>query len=163
MADAAELIGKRLHDIAGGGYEECGDQIANDIEAAERSVEKILESVPEGQRVLVTDHDALAYFALRYDYTVAGVVIPGGSTLGEPNSQELAALVEVIHTRDVPAIFGNTALGQDVLDVLAEEAGRDVQVVSLFVGSLGGPESEATSYIEMMTTNALRIAGALTD
>ena len=163
MADAAELIGEQLQTIAGGGFEVCGDQIAEKIESAERSVMDILESVPEGQRVLVTDHDALEYFAQRYGYTVAGVVIPGGSTLGEPNSQELATLVGVIQDRNVPAIFGNTALGQDVLDVVAEEVGRDVQVVSLFIGSLGGPDSEATTYVQMMTTNATLIAQALTD
>ena len=44
---------------------------------------------------------------------------------------------------------------------LAAEAGRDVQVVSLFIGSLGGPDSGATSYEEMMMTNADRIAQAL--
>ena len=163
MADAAELIGEELQSIAGGGFEVCGDQIGEKIESAERSVIEILDSVPEGQRVLVTDHDALEYFAQRYGYTVAGVVIPGGSTLGEPNSQELATLVGVIQDRDVPAIFGNNALGQDVLDVVAGEVGRDVQVVSLFIGSLGGPDSEATTYVQMMTTNATLIAQALTD
>ena len=163
MADAAELIGEELQSIAGGGFEVCGDQIGEQIESAERSVIEILDSVPEGQRVLVTDHDALEYFAQRYGYTVAGVVIPGGSTLGEPNSQELATLVGVIQDRDVPAIFGSNALGQDVLDVVAGEVGRDVQVVSLFIGSLGGPDSEATTYVQMMTTNATLIAQALTD
>lgn len=163
MADAAELIGEELQSIAGGGFEVCGDQIGEQIESAERSVIEILDSVPEGQRVLVTDHDALEYFAQRYGYTVAGVVIPGGSTLGEPNSQELATLVGVIQDRDVPAIFGNNALGQDVLDVVAGEVGRDVQVVSLFIGSLGGPDSEATTYVQMMTTNATLIAQALRD
>ena len=163
MADAAELIGEQLQTIAGGGFEVCGDQIAEKIESAERSVIEILESVPEGRRVLVTDHDALEYFAQRYGYTVAGVVIPGGSTLGEPNSQELATLVGVIQDRNVPAIFGNVALGQDVLDVVAQEVGRDVEVVSLFIGSLGGPDSEAATYVQMMTTNATLIAQALTD
>ena len=163
MADAAELIGEELQSIAGGGFAVCGDEIGEKIESAERSVIEILDSVPEGQRVLVTDHDALEYFAQRYGYTVAGVVIPGGSTLGEPNSQELATLVGVIQDRDVPAIFGNNALGQDVLDVVAGEVGRDVQVVSLFIGSLGGPDSEATTYVQMMTTNATLIAQALRD
>ena len=163
MADAAELIGEELQSIAGGGFAVCGDEIGEKIESAERSVIEILDSVPEGQRVLVTDHDALEYFAQRYGYTVAGVVIPGGSTLGEPNSQELAALVGVIQDRDVPAIFGNNALGQDVLDVVAQEVGRDVQVVSLFIGSLGGPDSGAATYVQMMTTNANFIAQALRD
>ena len=163
MADGAELIGERLQQLAGGDYDACGEQTAEIIEVAEASVIDVLASVPEANRVLVTDHDALAYFALRYGYSVAGVVIPGGSTLGEPNSKELAALVEVIQDREVPAIFGNVALGEDIMDVLADEAGRNIEVVSLFIGSLGGPESGATTYIELMTTNANRIAEALTD
>ena len=55
-----------------------------------------LANVPADERILVTDHDALGYLAAAYGYTVAGTVIPGGSTLAEPSSAELAALAATV-------------------------------------------------------------------
>ena len=161
MAAAARLIGEEVETVGAEGYSACGEEVAASIEAAEQELLDTLAGVPDARRILVTDHDALSYFAESYGFRVIGVVIPGGSTLGEPNSQELAALVSVIQDQDVPAIFGDATLSNEILEILAAEAGRDVQVVSLFIGSLGGPDSGATSYEEMMMTNADRIAQAL--
>lgn len=161
MASAARLIGEEVEAFGAEGYLACGEEVAASIEGAEQELLDTLAGVPDARRILVTDHDALSYFAESFGFRVIGVVIPGGSTLGEPNSQELAALVSVIQDQDVPAIFGDATLSNEILEILAAEAGRDVQVVSLFIGSLGGPDSGATSYEEMMMTNADRIAQAL--
>jgi zinc/manganese transport system substrate-binding protein len=164
MALAAELIGSELAIATGvGDYEECGASVAADIRSAEADVIATLQAIPEGSRILVTDHDAFGYFADRYDFEVAGVVIPGGSTLSDPSSRELAELVKVIQRENVPAIFANTATGSDVVESLAAEVGRDITVIPLFVGSLGGPGSGAEDYISMMALNASLIADALTD
>jgi zinc/manganese transport system substrate-binding protein len=164
MATAAELIGSELATATGvSDYEDCGVSVATDIRSAEADVVAALQAIPEESRILVTDHDAFGYFADRYDFHVAGVVIPGGSTLSDPSSRELAELVEVIERENVPAIFANTATGSDVVASLAAEVGRDITVVPLFVGSLGGPGSGAEDYISMMVLNASLIADALTD
>ena len=164
MALAAELIGSELATATGvGGYEDCGASVAADIRSAEAEVIAVLQAVPDASRVLVTDHDAFGYFAERYDFEVAGVVVPGGSTLSDPSSRELADLVDVIEREGVPAIFANTATDSDVVAALAAEVGRDIRVVPLFVGSLGGPGSGAEDYISMMSLNASLIADALTD
>jgi zinc/manganese transport system substrate-binding protein len=164
MALAAELIGSELAIATGvGDYEDCGVNVATEIRSAEADVVAILQTVPGESRVLVTDHDAFGYFADRYDFEVAGVVVPGGSTLSDPSSRELAELVKVIQRENVPAIFANTATGSDVVASLAAEVGRDITVIPLFVGSLGGPGSGAEDYISMMALNASLIADALTD
>ena len=161
MARAAELIGAELALTGGEAYETCGVSVAADIRATELDVITILEEIPERDRILVTDHDALGYFADRYDFRIVGVVIPGGSTLGEPNSQELAALVATMTTENVAAIFGDTATNSELLDVLASELDSDVAVIQLYVGSLGGPDSGAETYQEMMLVNATLIAQGL--
>lgn len=163
MALAAELIGAELAVNGDESFASCGESVAAEIRATEAVVADALSSVPEANRVLVTDHDALGYFAERYDFDVVGVVIPGGSTLGDANSSDLAELVATIQDEGVRAIFGNTAGSPTLLETLADEVGGNVQVVELFVGSLGGPGSGAESYTEMMTTNATRIASALAD
>ncbi len=164
MALAAELIGSELATATGvGDYESCGVSVAADVRSAEADVIAVLQAVPGASRVLVTDHDAFGYFAERYDFEVAGVVVPGGSTLSDPSSRELAELVSVIERENVTAIFANTATESDVVAALAAEVGRDIQVVPLFVGSLGGPGSGAEDYVSMMLLNASLIADALTD
>jgi zinc/manganese transport system substrate-binding protein len=164
MATAAELIGTQLVEVSGESvFGDCGTEVATSIRNAETEVTNILSVVPAESRLLVTDHEALAYFAERYDFTIIGVVIPGGSTMGAPDSRALAKLVTTIKRNNVSALFGNTALNPAVLEALAAEVGPNVQVVELFVESLGGPGSEAASYTQMMLTNATRISQALTD
>lgn len=163
MALAAELIGAELAVNGDESFASCGESVAGEIRATDVLVADTLSSVQEANRVLVTDHDALGYLAERYDFDVVGVVIPGGSTLGDANSSDLADLVATIQNEGVRAIFGNTAGSPALLETLAAEVGGDVQVVELFVGSLGGPGFGAESYAELMTTNATRIASALAD
>jgi len=88
-------------------------------------------------------------------------VVPGGTTLAEPSSGELADLVEVIQEQDVPAIFADASSSTDLADTLAAETGQDVEVVSLFSESLGEPGSGGETYVELIQTNADRITAAL--
>ena len=162
MAQAAQLIGAELAEVTDDdAYATCGTEVHDALMQTHEQVRDILAAVPAGTRVLVTDHDAFGYFAQAYDFEVAGVVIPGGSTLAEPSSAELAELVEVIEAEGVPAIFSNTAVSSALVDAVAAEAGNQVEVVELFVGSLGPQGSGADTYAGMVTTNAQRIADAL--
>jgi zinc/manganese transport system substrate-binding protein len=164
MADAAQLIGAELTQITGDEvYITCADTTATQIQSAESDVREILESVQVEKRILVTDHDALGYLAAVYGYEVAGAVIPAGTTAASPSSSDLAELVETIKAEDVKAIFANTAVPADLADAVAAETGDDVSVVTLYVGSLGGPDSPAATYIDMMRSNASLIAQALQD
>jgi len=164
MALVSELIGAELAMIMGDQtLAQCGITVAEDIRAAEAGVVETLSSIPAQRRVLVTDHDSFAYFADSYDFRVVGVVVPGGSTLADPSSKDLAALVATIRAEKVPAIFANTATSSAVAEAIAAEAGEGVEVVTLFVGSIGGPGSGAENYIAMMHSNAALIAKALTD
>ena len=161
MAMAAEIIGDELATDNGQQYAECGCEVADEIRAAEADVRALLESVPTDQRILVTDHDSLGYLAEAYGYEIAGTVIPAGTTLAEPSSAELADLVQVMRDEDVRVIFANTADPTALSDAVASEVGGDVQVVELYVGSLGEPGSDGEDYISMMRTNATLIAAAL--
>lgn len=163
MATAAELIGAELAATTGDdAYSTCGTQVANELRATDAQVRDILAAVPADQRVMVTDHEAFGYFADAYDFEIAGVVIPGGATLAEPSSRELAALVDVIVDREVPAVFSNTNSTSALVDAVAAESGSQVEVVPLYVEGVGPDGSGAETYADMMTTNAQRVADALT-
>jgi zinc/manganese transport system substrate-binding protein len=161
MAMAAEIIGDELATDNGQQYAECGREVADEIRAAEADVRALLESVPTDQRILVTDHDSLGYLAEAYGYEIAGTVIPAGTTLAEPSSAELADLVQVMQDEGVRVIFANTADPTALSDAVASEVGGDVQVVELYVGSLGEPGSDGEDYISMMRANATLMSDAL--
>ncbi|WP_341953436.1 metal ABC transporter substrate-binding protein [Salinibacterium sp. TMP30] len=162
MAEVATLVGKKLAEVTGdGAYAACGDEVHDALLTTDQAVRDILSTVSAERRVLVTDHDAFGYFADAYDFEIAGVIVPGGSTLAEASSQDLAALVDVIREQQVPAIFSNIAVSSALADTIAAEAGTSIAVVALYVGSLGPKGSGAENYSDMMITNAQLIADAL--
>ena len=161
MADAVEHIGDQLASKGGAKYKTCASTEAQKIRAAEAQVKQTLNAVPKSKRVLVTDHDAFGYFANAYGYSIAGAVIPSGTTLAEPSSSDLAALAAVIKAKGVKAIFANTNTPKALANAVASEVGYPVAVVDLYVDSLGAPGSGADTYIGYMQTDAKRIAAAL--
>ena len=140
---------------------ERADALVADLEAVDAEVVEILEVVPPERRFLVTSHDTFEYFADRYGFEVVGVVIPGGDTLASPSAADLAQLVEEVVDHDLPAVFAENVGSTALSETLAEEAGRDVAVVSLFTDALGEPGSGAETYLGMLRTNAALVADAL--
>lgn len=162
MATAAEKIGAKLVEVTGNNtYTTCAADVAAKLRQTDAEVRQILSVVPDDKRVLITDHEAYNYFARAYNFEVAGVVIPGGSTDAQPSSAELAALVKVIREDGVSVIFSNNTVNPRLVEALAAEAGTDVKVVQLYEGSVGEPGTDAATYAGMMLTDARLIADAL--
>jgi len=118
-----------------------------------------VNTIPAERRLLVTNHEAVGYFAERYGFEVAGAVIPSLSTDAGTSAKELAALIEVIKTSGAPAIFLGEVESPDLANQIAAET--DVKVVdNLHLESLtvGSP---AATYIDMMKHNVNQIVEAL--
>jgi len=118
-----------------------------------------VNAIPAERRLLVTNHEAVGYFAERYGFEVVGAVIPSLSTDAGTSAKELAALIEVIKTSGAPAIFLGEVENPDLANQIAAET--DVRVVdNLHLESLtvGSP---AATYIDMMKHNVNQIVDAL--
>jgi zinc/manganese transport system substrate-binding protein len=162
MVDAAALVAEALTDVDNEvDWAARAESYAADLNALHTEIEDILSAVDDSKRFLVTNHDALGYFADRYRFEVVGTVIPGGSTLGDPSSEELASLVATMRELGVSVIFAETTRPSALADAVAAELGGEVQVVELFTGSLGEPGSGAETLIDMLRLDATRIAEAL--
>jgi zinc/manganese transport system substrate-binding protein len=162
MAQAARLIADRLADIDSSvDWEARAETYAAQLEAAHERIDALLSAVPSDRRLLVTNHEALGYFASRYGFEVVGVVIPGGSTLAEPGSEELAALVALIDELNIQAVFAESTEPSTLARAIADEADHPVTVVTLRTESLGEPGSPAGTLIGMLEENARLIADAL--
>lgn len=133
-------------------------EYAATLARADEQIQAALAPLPDDRRILVTNHEAMGYFADRYGFRVLGVIVPGGSTLAEPSAADLADLADAIRAADVPVIFAETTAPTKLADALATETGRDVRVVELYTEALGEPGSGADTYPGMLVTNARRIA-----
>ena len=121
----------------------------------------ILDTVPETQRLLVTNHDALEYFANRFHFKVIGTIIPGGSTLAEPSASDLRDLVATIQSSGVNAIFSESTTSSKLAETVARELGKKISIVELSTDTLGKPGSPTSTYQCLITTTARLIANGL--
>jgi ABC-type Zn uptake system ZnuABC Zn-binding protein ZnuA len=133
----------------------------SELESLSAELHTLVDTLPEENRILVTNHDFLGYFAAEYDFEIVGTVIPGVSTLAETNPAELAALVEVIKAQGAHAIFAETTSNINLAETLADEVGEDVTVVTLYTESLGDQDAPSATYLDYMRYNVNAIVEAL--
>lgn len=134
-----------------------------ELDALQAYAERVLASVPEPARILITAHDAFNYFGRAFDYDVLG--IQGISTESEAGLREIRALVDVIVTRRVPAVFVETSVAERNVRALVEGAAAEGVTTriggSLFSDAMGEPGTYEGTYIGMIDHNVTTIAAAL--
>ena len=157
----AEFLVENVDGVDAAALRASADDYITELESLDREIEQLLADIPEDRRVLVTNHEVFGHFAERYGFEVVGTVVPSGSTADGASAGALADLAEVVAEEGVPAIFADTSSSDELADTLAGEVGGDVEVVELFSESLGDESSGGATYVEMMRTNAERIAEAL--
>ena len=163
VAEALPVLAQALTTHAGldaAAVEACVADYRTELETLDAEIAAKVDQLPAESRKLVTNHDALAYFAARYGFEVIGTVIPSPSSMAEPNPAGLEELAEIIEHEGIKAIFAETQHSGDEIEVLAAEVG-DVDVVTLYTGSLGPPGSGAETYTGYLRTNTDLIVDSL--
>ncbi|MBU3701207.1 MAG: zinc ABC transporter substrate-binding protein [Acidimicrobiia bacterium] len=167
MARAAMIVAAELarvtnaDDATAATLRNDAQQYAAAALAAATTAEQLLAAIPEPRRILVTNHDALGYFANRFGLTVKGVIVPGGSTQAEPSAAEVADLVKVLRATRVPAIFTESTTSSRLPDTIARDAGGNVRVVVVTTDTLGRTGAADSTYAGLITELARRIADGL--
>ena len=117
--------------------------------------------IPDAQRVLVTTHDAMGYYAERYGFRVVGAVIASSSSAAaEPSAQSVKRLVDLIKANKVKAVFSEAGLNPKLTEAVAKEAGVAF-VGALYIDTLSDAKGPAATYIDMVRFNTTTIVGAL--
>ena len=140
--------------------EACVADYLAELEAVDAEIASRVEQLPASNRKLVTNHEALGYFADRYGFEVIGTVIPTPASMAQANPAGLEELAEIIEHEGITAIFAETQHSVDDVEALAARVG-DVDVVTLYTGSLGPAGSGADTYTGFLRTNADLIVDAL--
>lgn len=79
------------------------------------------QSIPDGKKELLTYHDAYAYFAKTYGWTIIGAIQP--ANFDDPTPKEVADLIDQVKAENVPVIFGSEVFPSDVLEEIANATG----------------------------------------
>jgi ABC-type Zn uptake system ZnuABC Zn-binding protein ZnuA len=127
----------------------------------DREIAACMRRVPDRQRKLVTTHDALGYFAARYDVEVVGAVIPSLSTQAQASARDVQALVDQLRAEGVEAIFPETALNQRLERAIAREAGVEVGE-PLWADALGPKGSSGETYVDAMAADTASMVTGMT-
>lgn len=142
-------------------YQTNAENYIQELETLDQDIQDMVEGIPESNRVLVTNHIFLSYFAVAYDFEIAGVILPGGGAAAEVAPRTLVQLIEQVNDLDIPAIFGEESVSSDLAETVANEADHEVQVVLLYTGALSDTDGPASTYLDYMRYNATLIVEAL--
>jgi len=118
-----------------------------------------VDQVPPSNRLLVSDHAVLGYFAARYGFTQAGNITGSFSSEAAPSAQELAALEDRIRADHVRAIFVTEAANQILADQVAADTG--IQAIWLYHASLTDASGPAATFLDFTRYNVTAIVNAL--
>jgi ABC-type Zn uptake system ZnuABC Zn-binding protein ZnuA len=139
-------------------YQQYLSDYIDQLKELDRYIEQEITSIPEQQRVLITSHDAFAYYGKRYGIKLSAIM--GISTDAEAQTSDIIRVTETIKKSGVPAIFIESTINPKLLQQIAKD--NNVKIGGeLFADSIGDKDSEGHGYIEMLRYNTDVIVGAL--
>ncbi len=158
----AEVLGGLVPACAGA-MQERAAAYAAELEALDAWVRASIATIPERQRMLITAHDAFAYYGRAYGIEVHG--IQGISTESEAGIADIRETVDTVVGREIPAVFIESTINPRTIEaVIAAAAGRGHAVAlgpQLYSDAMGEAGSAAGTYIGMIHANTAAIVTAL--
>ncbi len=158
----AEIVRETMSDVDPDGaadYSANYDEFTECVSELDEAMQAAFATIPPENKLLLTYHDAYAYFAENYGFEVIGAIQP--ADFGDPSPQEVADLIDQIEAEGVPAIFGSEVFPSPVLDQIAAETGG-TYVDTLRDDDLPGAPGDADhSWVGLMKSNYITMTSAL--
>lgn len=153
----------RVDPSGAAGYAARCEAYLAELARLDAEVRERLRAVPRGRRVLVTPHDAFAYFGRAYDVEVRG--IQGISTVTEAGVRDIREVADLIARRRIPAIFVESSVSPRVIEALQAAVGAlgfEVAIGdALLSDALGDPGTPEGTYAGMIRHNVAAIVRGL--
>ena len=141
-------------------YESRATNLVEQFTALDGWIQTQVETIPAGDRTLITTHDAFRYYADAYGLEVGGA-LSGLSTAEQPSPATLTRLVDQVTDAQVPAIFAESTTNPDLINTVANNAGVEVAEQPLLVAGPGEADSDADTVQAMLVANTCTIVNAL--
>ncbi len=144
-------------------FKQNAEAYRESLTALDKEVREMIADVPDGQRVLVTAHDAFGYFGHEYGFELEA--IQGTSTVSEASVSQIRKLADLIAQRKIRSIFVETSVPQNTIEALQEAVksrGWQVQIGGqLYSDAMGDDGTDEGTYIGMFRYNVRTIVEAL--
>ena len=119
-----------------------------------------MRSVDEGQRYLVTSHDAFQYFGGAFGWEMTA--IQGLSTEDEAGVGDIQETVDFIIENDIPVVFVESSIPPDTIEAVIEAvnaAGGSVRigVREMYSDAMGEPGTFGGTYVGMIAENVYTV------
>ena len=119
-----------------------------------------LGSVVEGQRYLVTSHDAFQYFGAAFGWRLQA--IQGLSTEDEAGVGDIQETVDFVSDKGIPVLFVESSIPPDTIEavieaVRAQGGAARIGLRELYSDAMGEREVFGGTYIGMLAQNALTV------
>lgn len=131
-----------------------------ELEKLDKATKTKLLKIPKDQRILVTSHDAFAYFGRAYDIKV--VAIQGMSTEQEASNRDLINVIEVIRKHRLRSVFVETSVNPSLIKQAAKETGVKLSG-PLYSDSIGIASSKGNTFLNAFSENVNMIVEGLGD
>ena len=141
-------------------YAANADAYIMSLQEVDEFIREQLLELPSEQRLIVTTHDSLGYFADAYNFTVLSALRSLSTEAAEPSPREIAEIIAVVENTGVAAIFAENVNNPELIEQIADAAGVAV-APSLYTDALGSDDSEGESYLSMLQYNAIAIVESL--
>ncbi len=116
-------------------------------------------TIPPAQRVLVTTHHAMGYFAQACG--LQALSLAAVSTTDTLSPTQMAAVIEEIREKRVPMLFAEATVAAPWLAQVAREAGVPVATQPLYTDTVGKAGSGAETYVSMLAANVKTVVTGL--
>nr|WP_159886471.1 zinc ABC transporter substrate-binding protein [Paenibacillus puerhi] len=144
-------------------YKKNADAYIAKLQELDRYAAEQIASIPEGQRVLVTAHDAFGYFGKAYGIKVMG--LQGISTASEYGSKDVSTLRDYLVTQKIKAVFVESSVPKKSIEAVIQGAakqGHELKIGGeLFSDAMGEAGTPEGTYIGMVRHNVDTIVKAL--
>ncbi len=122
------------------------------------ALRKDQETVP-GNLTLLTYHDAYAYFAQNFGWTVVGAIQP--DDFADPSPADVAALIEQVKAEGVTTIFGSEVFPSTVLEEIGRATGARYEDTLRDDDLPGAPGDADHSWLGLMKANYITMVTGL--
>lgn len=118
---------------------------------------KALATMPN--RDIVTLHDAFGYMAEDYGLTILGTVkdLPEDA----PSPQDVAAIISALQQYPRAALFAESEISPNIIDVIARDTGRTVHILDPIEVTDAASSEISGVYVSVMQENLRRLLEAL--
>lgn len=134
------------------------DAYLGQLDALTEWITENIRQVPEAERTLVTNHDALEHFTEQFHITQVGSIIPSWDDAAEPSAADLDALIAAMQANGVKAIFTETQLSPATAETIAAATGAKVYSGedAIYTDALGAPGTDGATYLGAQIHNVER-------